>query len=54
LGTELREVLNRYARDVVRAPSGSNDRVVQIQLAMFPSPHPEDTPEEAPEGGKEL
>lgn len=52
---ELREVLNRYARDPDGAPVGAGHRVVQVQLALFPSPYPEDAPaedhEEDHEGG---
>lgn len=43
---ELRDVLNRYARDPDESPAGPDHRVVQIQLALFPSPHPGDAPED--------
>lgn len=49
---ELREVLDRYARDPDEAPTGQEHRVVQVQLALFPSPYPEDSPAETSEDGK--
>lgn len=49
---ELREVLDRYARSPEEATEGQDHRVVQVQLAMFPSPHPDDAPLETSEEGE--